>query len=145
MSADDQPLRAAGGIIWRDRGALEVVVVHRPRYHDWSFPKGKCEPGETDEECAVREVAEETGLRCALGAELPPVRYVDRHGRPKQVRYWAMQTVGTTPTWDDEVDVLCWLRPTRAARLLSYERDAAVLDAFAWLAEGSGSPFESLI
>lgn len=145
MSTDAPLIRAAGGIIWRDRGALEVVVVHRPRYHDWSFPKGKCEPGETDEQCAVREVGEETGLRCELGAELPPVHYVDRHGRPKQVRYWAMQAVGTTPTWDDEVDVLCWVRPTRAARLLSYERDAAVLDAFTLLAEASTAPIRTLI
>jgi 8-oxo-dGTP diphosphatase len=134
VSKADVVVRAAGGVVWRDRGMLEVVVVHRPRYDDWSFPKGKCEPGETDEECAVREVAEETGLACALGVELPPVRYHDRNGRPKQVRYWAMELRGAAESWDDEVDVLCWLRPTRAGRVLSYERDAAVLDAFCRLA-----------
>ncbi len=144
MSDDETPIRAAGGIIWRDRGALEVVVVHRPRYDDWSFPKGKCEPGETDEACAVREVAEETGLRCVRGIELSPVHYRDRHGRAKQVRYWAMEPLGAAATWDDEVDVLCWLRLTRAARMLSYERDAAVLDAFGVVAGAASSGLRTL-
>lgn len=126
-------MRAGGGILWRERDTTEVLVVHRPRYDDWSFPKGKCEPGETDEDCALREVAEETGMICELGAELSPVRYRDRNGRLKQVRYWAMEPVGVAPNWDDEVDVLCWLRMTRAARVLSYERDAAVLDSFGLL------------
>ena len=139
MSRAKVSVRAAGGILWRDRGILKVLVVHRPRYDDWSFPKGKCEPGETDEDCALREVAEETGLECVLGAELPPVHYHDRNGRTKQVRYWAMQPVGATETWDDEVDVLCWVTLTRAARILSYERDAAVLDAFARLADDRAS------
>ncbi|MBS1848241.1 MAG: NUDIX hydrolase [Actinobacteria bacterium] len=134
MSRSEPIVRAAGGIIWRERGALEVVVIHRPRYDDWSFPKGKCEPGESDEDCARREIAEETGLSCTLGAELSPVRYRDRMLRLKQVRYWAMTPTGTLPTWDDEVDVLCWLRIGRAARLLSYERDAGVLDSFCLLA-----------
>lgn len=136
MSAQAVEVRAAGGIIWRDRTHLEVVLIHRPRYDDWSFPKGKCDPGESDEDCARREVAEETGLRCELGAELPPIRYVDRHGRSKIVRYWAMQVLGTTATWDDEVDVLVWASPVRAARLLTYERDVAVLEAFGLLADG---------
>lgn len=131
MSRSDGLVRAAGGVLWRRRTTIEVVVVHRPRYDDWSFPKGKCEPGESDEECAVREVGEETGLYCELGGELPAVRYHDRHGRAKQVRYWAMRPVAAAPGWDDEVDVLCWLHLTRAARVLSYERDAVVLDSFA--------------
>lgn len=134
MSKSTGLVRAAGGVLWRERATVEVVVVHRPRYDDWSFPKGKCEPGESDEECARREVTEETGLICDFGAELTPVRYHDRNGRAKQVRYWAMQPVAAAPRWDDEVDVLCWVRLTRAARLLSYERDAAVLDSFAMLA-----------
>lgn len=135
MSSDEIQVHAAGGVIWRERPRVEVAVIHRPRYADWSFPKGKREPGETDTDCALREIAEETGLVCDLGAELRPVRYVDRHGRAKQVRYWAMQARGAAPGWDDEVDVLCWLRPVRAARLLSYERDVAVLDSFCALVE----------
>lgn len=130
----DVEVRAAGGVIWREHDRLEVVVIHRPKYHDWSFPKGKNEPGETDEECALREVAEETGLRCELGAELASVRYLDRNGRRKQIRYWAMQTTGAAAGWDDEVDVLCWLPLDAAAQRLSYERDAAVLDSFRELA-----------
>ncbi|HUF83802.1 MAG TPA: NUDIX domain-containing protein, partial [Acidimicrobiia bacterium] len=81
-------VRAAGGVVLR-RGAdgPEVLVVHRPRYGDWSLPKGKCEPGEGDEDAARREVEEESGVRVRLGAELPTGAYLDRRGRPKQVRY----------------------------------------------------------
>ena len=81
-------VRAAGGIVSRknERGEVEVLLVHRPHRGDWSFPKGKREPGETDEQCARREVWEETGLTCELGAELPPVSYRDAQGRPKTVR-----------------------------------------------------------
>jgi 8-oxo-dGTP diphosphatase len=120
-------VRAAGGIVVRD-GA--VVLVHRPRYDDWTFPKGKAHDGETDEECAVREVHEETGLRCMLGDELPSTEYVDSRGRPKRVRWWRMQPVaddGFSP--NDEVDELRWSTPEEAAALLSYERDLALLDA----------------
>lgn len=130
MTGTTVDVHAAGGVIWRERPALEVVVVHRPRYEDWSFPKGKREPGETDQQCALREVAEEAGLVCDLGIELRPVHYRDRHGRAKQVRFWAMQMRAAAPSWDDEVDVVCWVSPVRAARLLSYERDVAVLDSF---------------
>ena len=70
--------------------------MHRPKYDDWTFPKGKVEPGETDEEAATREVREETGLECALGEEFATVRYVDSKGRPKQVRYWIMTVAGET-------------------------------------------------
>jgi 8-oxo-dGTP diphosphatase len=120
-------VRAAGGLVVRE-GA--VVLVHRPRYDDWTFPKGKAHDGETDEECAVREVHEETGLRCTLGDELPATEYVDSRGRPKRVRWWRMQPVaddGFSP--NDEVDELRWSTPEEAAALLSYERDLALLDA----------------
>ena len=70
--------------------------MHRPKYDDWTFPKGKVEPGETDEEAATREVREETGLDCALGEEFATVRYVDSKGRPKRVRYWMMTVAGET-------------------------------------------------
>jgi len=105
----------------------EVLLVHRPAYGDWTFPKGKAEPGESDEDCAVREVEEETGLRCALGRELLPTYYDDAKGRPKKVRYWAMTVVGGLLRFDYEVDQARWLPPAEAAKLLSYERDLDVL------------------
>ena len=90
-------VRAAGGIPVRDgRDGLEVLVVHRPQYDDWSFPKGKCEEGETDEACALREVQEETGLVCALERELPSTAYHDSRGRQKRVRYWRLRVLGAS-------------------------------------------------
>jgi 8-oxo-dGTP pyrophosphatase MutT (NUDIX family) len=85
-------VRAAGGIVWRrgEGGAVEIVLVHRPAYDDWSFPKGKLHPGETEAEAAVREVQEETGLRCRLGREVGTSAYRDPRRRPKTVRYFAM-------------------------------------------------------
>ena len=125
-------VRAAGGVVWRRGadGAVEVLVVHRPKYDDWSFPKGKLDPGETEEECALREVDEETGLRCELGEELPTTMYVDRKGRPKRVRYWAMTVSGGAFTPNDEVDEIRWLPPAEASRLLTHARDGEVLSAF---------------
>lgn len=121
-------VRAAGGVPVRDEaGGLEVLVVHRPRYDDWTFPKGKCEPGESDEACAVREVEEETGLRCALEGELPTVAYDDARGRPKRVRYWRMRTVGGELAFRHEVDEARWVAPAEAAALLSYPRDVELL------------------
>lgn len=128
-------VRAAGGVLWRDHDGIEVVVVHRPRYGDWSFPKGKCETGEGEQDCARREVSEETGLKGELGAELTAVRYEDRHGQTKQVRYWAMSPTAAARGWDDEVDLVCWLPLDRAAQLLSYKRDLVVLNSFRALAD----------
>jgi 8-oxo-dGTP pyrophosphatase MutT (NUDIX family) len=107
----------------------EVLVVHRPAYGDWTFPKGKVERGETDEDCAVREVEEETGLRCTLGRELPSTEYVDGKGRQKSVRYWQMEVVGGSLRFDNEVDAGLWVSPAQANELLSYERDAGLLRA----------------
>ena len=125
-------VRAAGGIVWRagDGGVPEVLVVHRPKYEDWSFPKGKREEGETDEETALREVEEETGLTCLLGPELPGTSYIDRKGRPKAVRYFVMTVVDGQFVPSDEVDEAQWLRPPAARALLTYDRDREVLDAF---------------
>ena len=106
---------------------IEVLVVHRPRYEDWSFPKGKAEAGETDEACALREVEEETGLVCSLGDELPSTFYTDSQGRPKRVRYWLLRVEGGELAFRHEVDEARWVTPAEAADLLSYERDVALL------------------
>ena len=129
----DREVRAAGGVVVRPGAAGPLVaVVHRPRYDDWSLPKGKVDPGEADEDCALREVQEETGLVCTLGAELPPTRYVDHKGRPKVVRYWAMTVAEERPAVpNDEVDELRWLTLPEATALLSYPHDAALLEAWA--------------
>lgn len=125
-------VRASGGVIWRHgtSGETEVLVVHRPKYDDWSFPKGKLEAGETDEECALREVEEETGFRCTMGPELTSTSYIDRKGRPKEVRYWVMTVEDGDFTPTDEVDELRWVTAAQARFLLSYDRDREVLDAF---------------
>ena len=118
-------IRAAGGIIERDG---RVLLVHRPRYDDWTFPKGKAEDGETDEACALREVHEETGLRCELDGELASTEYIDSKGRPKRVRWWTMRVAGDDGfVANDEVDELYWATPDEARRLLSYERDLVLL------------------
>lgn len=125
-------IEAAGGVVWRDDGdRVEVVVVHRPRYDDWSFPKGKLDKGETFEQAARREVEEETGMRCSLGEELPEVRYDDRNERAKRVRYWRMRPERGTFAPNDEVDELRWLPVAEARATLTYERDREVLDEFA--------------
>jgi 8-oxo-dGTP diphosphatase len=123
-------VRAAGGVPVRvTPDGLQVLVVHRPQYDDWSFPKGKCEPGESDEACAVREVAEETGLVCVLEAELPSTRYNDSRARPKRVRYWRLRVVDGDLDYAHEVDVARWVSATEAESLLTYERDLDVLRA----------------
>ena len=106
----------------------EVLVVHRPRYSDWSLPKGKLDPGETWEEAAVREVEEEAGVRTRLVRELPDVTY-DHRGRPKRVRYWLMELIEDPPEFEpnDEVDAVRWASPADALELLSYERDRELL------------------
>lgn len=125
-------IRAAGGVVVRgDGAAASVLLVHRPEYDDWTFPKGKVEPGESDEECAVREVEEETGLTCALGAELPSTEYADPRGRPKTVRYWQMRVVGGSLRFVHEVDTAQWLGFTDAVSALTYPRDVDVLRALA--------------
>jgi 8-oxo-dGTP diphosphatase len=125
-------VRAAGGIVWRsaESGEVEVLIVHRPKYDDWTFPKGKNEPGEADDVCALREVAEETGFRCTLGPELISTQYIDRKNRPKEVRYWVMTVEDGEFAATDEVDELQWVTPSQARWKLSYDRDRDVLEAF---------------
>jgi len=123
-------VRAAGGVVVRESAlAFEVLVVHRPRYDDWSFPKGKADADETDEDCAVREVEEETGLRCRLEEELEPTSYVDAQGRPKRVRYWRMAVESGALVFLHEVDEARWVTRRQAEELLSYERDLILLSA----------------
>ena len=110
-------VRAAGGVV---RRGDEIAVVHRPRYDDWTLPKGKAEPGETDEECAVREVDEETGLRCEAGRLVGTTSYTDRHGRPKTVRFFELTVLDGEFAANDEVDELRWLAPIDAMALLTY-------------------------
>ena len=123
---------AAGGIVVRSGSAgSEVLLVHRPRYDDWSFPKGKQDPGETNEETALREVTEETGLVCVLGPYLDEVHYRDHRGRAKIVHYWVMEPAeGLQAAFepDDEVDLLIWCAREEAATLLSYAHDRALLE-----------------
>jgi 8-oxo-dGTP pyrophosphatase MutT (NUDIX family) len=120
-------VRAAGAVVRRGDGA--VLVIHRPQYDDWTLPKGKVEPGETDEECAVREVEEETGLRIRLGDELPSVQWTDRHGQPKVCRYWTAASFEGDPVAQNEVDAVEWLAVEVARERLTYPRDRDVLQA----------------
>lgn len=130
MAHDEPEVLAAGGLVWRrtDGGDLEVLLVHRPRYDDWSFPKGKCDPGETLAETAEREVLEETGLTVELGPLVADVRYRDHKDRSKLVRYWAMVVVGGTFTVNDEVDEMRWASIDDARASVSYAHDRDLLD-----------------
>ena len=125
---------AAGTVPWRRRrGALEVAVVHRPKYDDWSWAKGKLDPGEDWPVAAVRETQEETGLEVRLGLPLPPTAYtvLDRMGQPaaKEVRYWAAEVVGGTGTLENEIDQVTWLDGVTAHQTLDYARDRDQLRA----------------
>lgn len=121
---------AAGGIIWRatsQLNAVEVLLVHRPRYDDWSFPKGKPHKGEPLVAAAIREVCEETGLSVVVGHRMPTVRYRTSEG-PKEVSYWTMQAAGGEFTPNYEVDAVRWISMPRAHTLLSYDHDRRLAD-----------------
>ena len=123
-------IKAAGGLVVRDDG--RIAIVHRPRYDDWSLPKGKLDPGESFEGAALREVLEECNLRCRAIQELPSDSYRDQNGRPKVVRWWLMEVLedlGFQP--DDEVDELRWMAPAQATDLLSYEHDRSLAASLA--------------
>jgi 8-oxo-dGTP diphosphatase len=122
-------VRAAGGLVRRPAaGGTEVLLVHRPAYDDWTFPKGKADEGESDEDCALREVWEETGLHCALEEDAGTTDYIDAKGRPKQVRWWVMSQLEDKGfAANDEVDELRWIGLDDAAQLLTYGRDAELL------------------
>lgn len=121
---------AAGALCWRvSNGRLEVLLIHRPRYDDWSWPKGKIDPGETTPECAVREVEEEVGLEIRLGIPLPPIQYEVASGM-KYVHYWAAQVERADVQPDGrEVDDYLWCPPREAFDLLSNPSDSEPLEA----------------
>ena len=128
-----EEVRAAGGVVWRrdDGGRVEVLIVHRDHYDDWTFPKGKLDAGETWEEAALREVEEETGIVPVLGPELVSTDYRDGHGRSKRVRYWSMtvdRSTGFEP--NDEISSVQWLTEADAVDRLTYDRDRTVLESF---------------
>jgi 8-oxo-dGTP diphosphatase len=126
-------VRAAGGIVLRrgPAGEWQVLLVHRPRYDDWSLPKGKADPGERDEETALREVEEETGLRCTLGIRAGRTRYRDSKGRDKVVQYWLMEPQSGAADGafvpNHEVDEVRWCTVADATDRLSYAHDRMLL------------------
>ena len=127
-----EEVRAAGTVLWEPTEiGVQVALVHRPKYDDWSFPKGKLDPGEHPLMAAVREVAEETALRITLGRRLPPVRYA-HGGLPKRVDYWVATTASTLSAFapGTEIDEVAWLAPKAAATRLSYEQDVQTLAEF---------------
>lgn len=126
-----ETIRAAGGLVCRrdEDGVAEILLVHRPAYDDWSFPKGKLEPGEREEDAATREVEEETGLHCRLDREVATTRYRDARGRSKTVRYWLMTPVAGKLGAANEIDEARFVPIADAAALLTYQRDRELLGA----------------
>ncbi len=122
-------IEAAGGVLWRRTTShqVEVLLIHRPHRRDWSLPKGKRQKDESALACALREVQEETGLACVVGAKLPTTYYTDRKGRSKRVLYWSMQEVAGEFRPNEEVDAVCWLPADRAGELLTYRHDLVVV------------------
>ncbi len=122
---------AAGGVVSRSGGSPQILVVHRPRYDDWSLPKGKLDEGESLRDAALREVLEETGFACRAGAPAGEARYIDARGRAKAVLYFEMTVESGRFEPNDEVDEIRWLAPEAAAALLSYAHDADLVAAWA--------------
>jgi len=134
-------VRAAGVVLWRHGrgGRTELALVHRPKYDDWSFPKGKLDPGEDWAEAALRETREETGFRVRLGRRLPSTHYIAA-GRPKEVRYWAAVVVSGAFAPNDEVDALVWFTADEARARLDHPHDRSLLDTFLRTVPGASAP-----
>ncbi|MEO3753413.1 NUDIX hydrolase [Streptomyces sp. B6B3] len=128
MSTEPDEVRAAGCVLWRRTpdGGVEIALVHRPKYDDWSHPKGKLEGDESWDEAAVREVREETGMICVLGAGLSTARYRAK-GRPKVVHYWAAEALDGVFLPSSEVDQLLWLAPAEAHERITHPANRALL------------------
>jgi len=151
--ASERIITAAGGVVWRKRPGprephVEVLVVHRPSYDDWTFPKGKSDPGESPQETAVREIGEEAGVRVRLGHPLQQISYAVSGGT-KQVAYWCARVVGPdedTPfVPNDEVDEIRWVGVREARALLTYEHDAELLEEFRDLRERQAHRTRTLV
>jgi 8-oxo-dGTP diphosphatase len=129
MTETEEIVRAAGGLVCRrgEDGAVEIVLVHRTAYEDWSFPKGKLLHGESEPDAALREVEEETGLRCRLTREVGITAYRDSRGRSKTVRYWEMDPVGGVLAPANEIDDVRWVGLGDAVSELTYARDRELL------------------
>ncbi|MEU9865982.1 NUDIX hydrolase [Streptomyces sp. NPDC047971] len=131
---------AAGCLLWRRSPSgegIELAVVYRPKWADWSHPKGKLKRGEGAREAAVREVLEETGMTCELGTELPTVRYLVE-GRPKEVRYWAARATHGSFEPNREVSAIAWLTPAATRDRLTRARDRELVDALLSALRASG-------
>ncbi|MET9451343.1 NUDIX hydrolase [Streptomyces cinerochromogenes] len=128
---NDTVVRAAGCVLWRrsPAGGIQLALVYRPKWSDWSWPKGKLKKGEPARAAALREVREETGHTCRLGPDLPTLRYTDRTGRRKEVRYWAAESTGGAFVPNDEVTELLWLPPAEAHDRLTHPQDRELIPA----------------
>ena len=121
-------IEAGGGVIVdMSKGKPRYLLIHRPRYDDWSFPKGKLDSGEKHRDAALREVKEETGLVCDVLAKLSPVNYITPNGNPKRVKYWLMEARSGKFVRNDEVDAVTWVKRSQAMSLLTHVHDQAVL------------------
>jgi len=121
-------IEAAGGVVVDlSKNKPRYLLIHRPRYNDWSLPKGKLNDGETHHDAALREVKEETGLVCDVMAKLSPVNYKTPNGKAKQVKYWLMQTRSGVFVKNDEVDDVSWVKRSKAISMLTHVHDQAVL------------------
>jgi 8-oxo-dGTP diphosphatase len=136
-------IRAAGALLWREiaAGEIEIALVHRPRYHDWSLPKGKIDENETALACAYREVFEETGIKARFTRQLGSVEYED-NGAQKRVKYWAAQALGAPDFLaNEEVDQLLWLKPSDSIELATHQSDKQIIERFLEI----GGPTDTLI
>lgn len=125
-----EEVAAAGGLVWRPtKGDVEILLIHRDRYGDWTLPKGKLDAGETDLEAALREVEEETGMRCRPGVPVGTMRYGLSSGKVKRVHYWSMEATKGKFRPNAEVDEIVWAKPAAAGRILTYARDRDLIDS----------------